>query len=102
MALRLDQNGFIDNELADVFCCDELRMPVVDHLVNDLVDEHKVLSNAFLVEYAAVVAEDLHHAIDDVKNGRGRHVCLAGCNEVDSEFLGEEVVDSINILERSH
>lgn len=69
LVLRLDQNRFIDNELTDVFCCDELRMAVVYHLIDNLVNENKVLSNAFLIEYAAVVTEDLHHAVDDVKNG---------------------------------
>ena len=98
LGLGLDEHGFIDNELADVLGRHELRVAVVDHLVDDLVDEHKVLANAFFVEHAAIVPEDLHHPVNNVENGGRCHVCLACCHEVDSELLREEIVDSIDVL----
>ena len=100
LCLRLgrDQHGLVDDELADVLCGDQLCMTVVDHLVDDLVDEHEVLADALLVEHAAVVAEDLHHPVDDVHDGAGSSIGLARCYEVDAKLLREEVVDAVDVL----
>lgn len=72
-------------------------MTIVDNLVYNLVNEHKVFADALFVEDAAVVAENLHHTVYDVQNGRWGHVSLACCHKVDSKLLSEEVVDSINM-----
>ena len=98
MIFWLDEHGFIDNELADVLCSDELRVAIVDNLVDDLIDQHEVLANALLVQHAAVVPEYLHHSVDNVENGRRRHIRLACRHEVDSELLREEIIDSIDML----
>ena len=66
MRLRLDQDWLVHDELADVLCGHELGVPIVDHLVDDLIYQHKVLANALLIEDSTVVTEDLHHAVDDV------------------------------------
>ena len=73
-------------------------MSVVDHLVDDLVDEHKVLADALLIEHATVVTEDLHHAIDDVQDGAWSNICLTCCNKVDAKLLCKEVIDTVHVL----
>ena len=75
-------------------------MPIVDNLVNDLVNKHEVLSNGLFVEHAAVVSEDLHHAIDNVQDGRRGHISLACRHKVYSKLLREEVVDTIDVLKQ--
>ena len=96
--LGQDQDWLVHNELTDVLSGHKLGVSVIDHFVNDLVDKHKVLSNALLVEYTTVVTENLHHSVDDIENGGWRDICLASCHEVDSEFLGEEIIDTIHML----
>ena len=73
-------------------------MSVVDHLVDDFVDEHKVLADALLIEHATVVTEDLHHAIDDVQDGAWSNICLTCCNKVDAKLLCKEVIDTVHVL----
>ena len=73
-------------------------MAIIDHLIDDLVDEYEVFANTLLVKDAAVVTEDLHHAVDDVHDGAGSCIGLAGRHKVDAELLGEEVVHSIDVL----
>ena len=98
MSLGLDENGLIDNELANALCCDELRVAIVNDLVDDLVDEDEVLANALFIQDAAIVSKDLHHAINDVQDGRWGDVRLACCHEVDAELLREEVVNTVHML----
>ena len=73
-------------------------MPVVNNLVDDLIDQYKVLANALLVQDTAVVTEDLHHAIDDVHDETGGHVVACRRDEVDPELLGEEVIQPLDVL----
>ena len=75
-------------------------MAVIDHFVNNLIDEHKVLANAFFVENATIVSEDFHHTVQNVENRRWLNVVLRGGDKVDAEFLCEEIVDAINVLKR--
>jgi len=75
-------------------------MPIINHLVNDLIDQHEVFTNTLFVEHPTVVSENFHHSVQDVENRRRLNVVLGRCHEVDAEFLGEEVVDAVNILKR--
>ena len=75
-------------------------MTIVNHLVNDLVDQNKVLANTLLVKHSAVVPEHLHHSVEDIEDSRWLDVVFGGRNEVDAEFFGEEVIDSVNILKK--
>lgn len=93
-----DKDGLVDNELLDGLGCHQLRVPVVDDLVNDLVYEHEVLANALLVKDAAEVAEYLHHAVEDVHHIGRRHVLLSRRDEVYPELLCVEVVDAVHVL----
>ena len=81
-----------------MLCVDELGVAVVDDFINYFVDEHEVLADAFLVEHAAVVAEDLHHAVEDVDHCTGLHILLRGRYKVNAELLREEVIHSVYIL----
>ena len=38
LGLGLKQDGLVYDELADVFCGDELGVTIVDHFVNNLID----------------------------------------------------------------
>ena len=99
MSLGLNKDRLINDELANVFSCDKLSVSIIDHLVNDLVDENKILPDALFVEHATVISEDLHHAVDDIKDRRWGNISFARCHEVDSKFLSEKVVDAINVLQ---
>ena len=73
-------------------------MSIIDHLVNDLVDENKVLPDALFVEDTTVITEDLHHAVNDIQDGRRSHVSFSRRHEVDSKLFREEVVHAVNVL----
>ena len=96
----LDQHSLVDDILSDVLRRHQLCMAIVDHFVDDLVDEDEVFANTLLVEHSAVVTEHLHHAVEDVQDCGGLDVVLGRRHEVDAELLGEEVVDSVHILKK--
>ena len=73
-------------------------MAVVNNLVYDFVNQHKVLSDTLLIEHSAVVTENFHHAINDVEDSGRSHVGLARSHEVNSKFLREEIVHAIHML----
>ena len=98
LSFGLNEHGLIHNEIADIFCCYKLGMTIVDYFVDDFVDEHEVLAYAFFIEHTAVVAENLHHPVDYVHDGRRCHIHLRGCYEIDAELFCKEVVHPVNIL----
>ncbi len=73
-------------------------MAIVYDLVNDFVNENKVLADALLVEDATVVAEYLHHSINDVQDGGWGHIVLARRHKVDSKLLCKEIVHTVYVL----
>ena len=73
-------------------------MPIVNDLINDFINENKVLANALLVEDTTVVAEYLHHPINDVQDGGWRHIILACRHKVDSKLLCKEIVHTVYVL----
>ena len=76
-------------------------MSIVNHLVNDFVDEDKILADGLFVKHATVVTEHLHHAVNDVHDKTGRHVVLRRRYKEDAELLGEKVIQPVDILTRS-
>jgi dihydrofolate reductase len=74
-------------------------MAIVDALINDLVDKNEVLANRFFRNYAAVVAEHFHHAVNDIKHKTRRHVLLHCGHEVYSKFQREKIVHAIDVLQ---
>jgi len=97
-----NQDRLIDYVLSDVLSGDELGVSVVDDLVDDLIDEHEVFSDALLIEHAAVVAEDLHHSVNDVQDRGWRHVRLASRHKVNAELLCEKVVHAVYVLHKGN
>ena len=73
-------------------------MAVVNDLIDDFIDHDEVLANALFVDEAAVVTDNLEHAVDDVEHAGGRCVMLCCCHEEDPKLLREEVIHSINRL----
>ena len=73
-------------------------MTIVNDLVYNFIDQHKVFAYALFIEDTTVVSEDLHHAVNYVEHAGRLHVVFASSNKVDTKLLGEEVVDAIDIL----
>ena len=73
-------------------------MSVVNDLIDDLIDEHKVLPNTLLIQHSAIVSEDFHHSIQEVHDEGGRYVVLCSGHEEDPKLLGIEEVDSLHTL----
>jgi hypothetical protein len=73
-------------------------MPVVNYLVDDLVNEHEILPDSLFVEDSAVVPEDLHHSIDDVHDKAGGDIVLGCGHKVDAELFSEKVIQTIDVL----
>lgn len=73
-------------------------MSIVDHFVNDFVNQHKILTNRLFVEDAAIVAKNLHHAIDYIQDYRGGNVVLCGRNKVNAKLLREKVIHTVYVL----
>ena len=82
-----------------MLCRDCLGVAVINHLIDDLVNQHKVLPNALFVQHSTVVSEDLHHSVQDIEHITGLDVVTRGGHKVNSKLLREEVVDSIDILQ---
>lgn len=72
-------------------------MAIVDHLVNNFVNQHKVFTDCFFIQDTTVVSKDLHHAVYQVNDCSRLDIVLTSCNKENSELLGKEVVNSINI-----
>lgn len=60
----------------------ELRMSEVDDLIEDLIDEYKVLADDFFIDGSAEVLDDDDDAVEefedvggrDVESGSGHHI----------------------------
>jgi dihydrofolate reductase len=76
-------------------------MSIVNNLINDLINEHKILSDCLFVEYSAIISEHFHHSVDNIHDKARRNIVLGGGHKVYAELLGEEVVQSLNILQNS-
>jgi len=100
LSLGRDQDWLIHDELTDVLSGHKLSVTVIYHFINDLVDKHEVLPDTLFIEHTAVVTENLHHSVDDIENSGRGDVRLACSHEVDSKFLGEEIIDTIHMLRK--
>ena len=96
--LLLDEHGLVDDELLDDLCGHHLGVAVVDKLVYYLVDQHEVLPDTLLIQDAAIIPEDLHHAVQDVHHERRRHIVFGSGHEEYAELLSIEEIDSLHIL----
>ena len=62
----LDQNCFVHDKLFDELSGHKLGVAIVNDLINNFIDQHEILPNAFLVKHSAVVSEHFHHSVQDV------------------------------------
>ena len=72
-------------------------MSIVDDLINDLINQHEILPDAFLVKNTAKVAEDFHHSVQDIHDIGGLDIVLGCCHKVYSKFLSVEVIYTIHV-----
>ena len=72
-------------------------MPVINDLIDDLIDEHKILPDTLLIEDAAEVTEDLHHPVQDVHDIGGRDIVLGSCHKEYSKLLRVEVANPVHV-----
>lgn len=77
---------------------DQLSVSVVNHFIYYLVYKHEVFTDALFVENTHVVSKHFHHAVDNFEHTRRLNIVFCSRYKVNAKLLGEEVVDSINIL----
>lgn len=97
----MDNNSIADGILPNILGSDQLRMPIVNNLINNLINEDEVFPDGFLIEGAAVVSENFHHPVDDVHHETWGHVVLGSGHEVDAELFREKIVEALDILQNS-
>lgn len=72
-------------------------MTVINYFINDLINENEILPNTLLANHSTIVSEYLHHSVYNVHHKRWRHIVFGCRNKVDTEFLGKEEVQSLDI-----
>jgi len=72
-------------------------MAVVNNFIDDFVDQDKVFPDSLLIDDSAIISKDLHHPVDNIMHKTWRDVVLGGGDKVDTELLGEHVVEAINV-----
>ena len=75
-------------------------MAVVNNFIDDFVDQDKVFPDSLLIDDSAIISKDLHHPVDNIMHKTWRDVVLGGGNKVDTELLGEHVVEAIDVLNK--
>jgi hypothetical protein len=68
------------------------------HLVEQLVEQDKVLANALLGHNSTIVLENLGASADELHDKRGRHVELGGAHKVQATLFDVQVVNALNVL----
>lgn len=97
-----DGGGLLLDDLAgdeglDVGGAGELRVPEVDDLVQDLVDEHEVLADGLLADHPAEVLYDHYYPVQQLQDIGGRNVEPRGRHHVDRRLLQVREVDALNV-----
>lgn len=73
-------------------------MPKIKHLINDLINQDKVLPDGFFTQNSKVISEHLHASVKGIEDKRGAHVVKSRDYEEHAAFLCKEVVDPIDVL----
>jgi hypothetical protein len=73
-------------------------MAIVNDLIDDFIYQHKILPNSFFIYDSTVVSEHFHHSVDDIMHKTWGYVVLGGGDKVNSKFLGEHVIQAIDVL----
>mmetsp|Transcript_2518 Transcript_2518/g.7460 ORF Transcript_2518/g.7460 Transcript_2518/m.7460 type:complete len:298 (-) Transcript_2518:69-962(-) len=94
---RLDEYRFVVNARLQVLSVRCLRMAEVYHFIQQLVHQHEVFADAFLVQNTTEVFENLGHFREKLHHCRGRHIRAHGSYEVETSFFDENVADTVHV-----
>ncbi len=87
----LHDDGLVVHEGLERFRPRELRVAVVDHLVEEFVEQDEVFANGLLGQGAAVVLEHLGDAGEELDDGARRHVGARRTGEDEAVAVDVEV-----------
>ena len=73
-------------------------MAIINHFINDLIDEHKILPDTLLIKNTTVVSENLHHSVKNIQYVGWLNIVSRRGYKIDSKLLREKVIYPINIL----
>lgn len=61
-----NQYRLVNNVLPNVLGCHKLGMPVINYLIDYLIDKYEVFSYRLFIQDTTVVSKHFHHAVDHV------------------------------------
>jgi hypothetical protein len=73
-------------------------MSIVNNLIDDFINQHEILPNAFFIKHSTVVSEYFHHAVNDIHHKAWTNVVFCCRNEVNSKLFGKEEIYAIDCL----
>lgn len=75
----------------------ELRVTEVDDLIQDLVDQDKILADCLLVDDSAEILNDGHDAVEELQDVGGRDVEASGGHHVDGGLLEVGKINALDV-----
>lgn len=72
-----------------------LRVSKIHHLVEQFVNDDKVVSNTLLFQHLEVFGEYLHNLVEEQKDLGGIRVSFGQCEDVEVTVTDIEVLDSV-------
>ncbi len=97
MSFGLNHYRLIYYELFDILRGHQLGMPVINNLIDDLINQYEVFSDTFFVKDSAEVTEDFHHSVQDIHYIGWRNIMFSCCHKEYSKFFCVKVVYSVHI-----
>ena len=73
-------------------------MAIINHFIDDLINENKIFSDTLFIENATVIPENLHHSVKNIQYVGWLNIVSRRGHKIDSKLLCEEVVYPIDIL----
>ena len=73
-------------------------MAIINHFINDLINEYEILPDTLFIKNATVVSENLHHSVKNIQYVGWLNIVSRRGYKIDSKLLREEVIYPINIL----
>mmetsp|Transcript_13205 Transcript_13205/g.31032 ORF Transcript_13205/g.31032 Transcript_13205/m.31032 type:complete len:206 (-) Transcript_13205:193-810(-) len=91
----LDDDSLIVDARLEMLSVRGLRVAKVNHLVKELIDQHKVFPDALFVQHSAKVLEHLCHLAQQFHNCRRRDILASGRDKIQPVLLDEDVADTV-------
>lgn len=73
-------------------------MAIINHFINDLINEYEILPDTLFIKNATVVSENLHHSVKNIQYVGWLNIVSRRGYKIDSKLLREKVIYPINIL----